>query len=391
MTAGALALDDRLTVLRDAARDWASALRPYSLAVDRDPEVIRGLTGLEAVARSAYTQIPPAYQPDPLTLAGHRFYLMSASERVVFCEEMARADLGMMLGLPGASMTGVLVDVLGDDAQKTWFYGRLLERPTWTCFALTEPDGGSDAAAMRTRLRPDGDGFVLTGAKKYVSNALRASLGVVFHRTGDGPLSVGAALVETDDPGLRATAVETIGVRGAQLGAITLDAVPVRRDRVLGHHLSPVRRGMWGWLRTFNLLRPTVASMAVGLAQAAHDYVRDHRATLTREEDDRLDRLARRIEAARQLTRRAALMVDRDPSAGHLASAAKLLGAQLAEHATVEATRFFGVGARLEHPLLEKLGRDARALEYMEGTGNVQRLSLFAGLMKDTTAWRPGM
>jgi acyl-CoA dehydrogenase len=377
-------LDERHRLLLRYCRAQAADLRPHALAVDRDPATMATLLDLPAVRLSARMQIPASYNPAPLVLGSERFYLTSALERTVFCEAVAWADLGIMLALPGASMCGVLVDAIGDDQQKEWFYGRLLDRPTWTFFALTEPSGGSDAGAMRTRLReaPGRDEPVLDGAKRYVSNAVRASLGAVFFRGRPGPLGVGAALVETSAPGFSVTAIDTMAVRGAQLGAITLDSVPVAPDRILGRHLSPVRRGTLGWMRTFNLLRPGVASMAVGLAQAAHDYVVASRRTLHRHERARLDQLSQRIESVRQLTRQAAAAVDHDPSNGHLGSAAKRSASILADQAARQALTYFGPGARLEHPLLDKLARDASALEFMEGTSNIQRLNLAGALTK---------
>ncbi len=378
---------DRLEVLRRHVRGWAEQLRPYAEALDRDPGTVARLLHLPAVAWSARLQIPAAHNPDPLVLDGRPYYLTSALERTTFCVEVARVDLGMMLALPGASMAGTLVSVIGDPAQREWFYGRVRHRPTWTFFGLTEPGGGSDAAALRTRGVAEGDAVVLTGAKRYVSNALRAGVGVVFFRSGDTPLDVGAALVEAGTPGLRVAPVETIGVRGAQLGAITLDAVRVPAERVLGRHLSPVRRGMWGWLRTFNLLRPTVAGMAVGVARAAYDYAHDNRAALTAAGREALAATHQRIAAVHRLTVRAAEAVDHDPGDGAPASAAKLRAAALAEEVTRHLLGLLGPGARLEHPRLEKLARDARALELMEGTGNVQRLGL-ANAYARGAVWR---
>lgn len=378
-------LDDRLRLLREQCRAWASELRPHALALDHDPETISRLIELPAVRWSARLQLPATHNPRPLVLDGHSFFLTTATERVVFCEEMARGDLGMMLALPGGSMSGVLVGAVGDPSQQEWFYGRLLERPTWTFFALTEPDGGSDASTMQTTgARASSGPVVLTGAKRYVSNALRAAFGVVFYRTGTGPLGVQAAIVDGAAPGLRVEPIETIGVRGAQLGAITLDRVEVPPDRVLGRHLPAAQRGARGWLRTFNLLRPTVASMGVGVAQSALDYVHEHRRALAPPERDRLARLDRRVESVRRLTRAAAAAVDRDADAGHLASAAKERAARLAEHVTRQALTFFGTGARLAHPLLDKLARDALALELMEGTGNIQRLAVFQAAVRGT-------
>jgi len=376
-------LDDRLTRLQACAREWAAEMRPFSLEVDQAPDTLRRHLDLPALSRVSRLQIPPRYNPDPLVLAGHRFYLMSALERVVFFEEGAWGDLGMMLGAPGAAMAGILVNELGDDEQREAFFGRLLERPTWTFFALTEPDTGSDAGGLRTRFIPAEGVGRLDGRKRFVGNAARGELGVVFARTGPGLLALVAVLVESTWTGFSAAPLRTSGVRGAELGEIVMDGVPVPPERVLGRHLPATRRGMHAWIRVFNHLRPAVATMGVGVARAAHDYVVQNRRRLGSDEHDRLDRMRCRIEEVRQLSRRAALAVDRDPDCGHLGSAAKVAAARLAEDCTAAAVGFFGPGALLDHPLLDKLSRDARSVEYMEGTTNVQLLNLSGVVLRD--------
>jgi acyl-CoA dehydrogenase len=376
-------LDDRLSALRDHAREWAGELRPLALELERDPELIHKHLELPGVSFLACTPIPAEYNPDPVTIGGHRFHGTGGLERVTFCEEFAAADVGMLLAAPGPSLSGVFVALLGDEAQKEWFFGRLLERPTWTFFALTEPDRGSDAAALTSALTtaPDGETLLLSGTKRFIGNAARADLGVVFARTRPGPLGVIAVLAETHDPGFSATPFPTVGLRGNQVSEVSFDRVEIPADRVLGRHLSPTRRGLAGAVAGFNRLRPGVAALGLGVARGAYEYVREHRRTLTGDERDRLDRLGRRIEGVRQLVRRAALALDHDdPSLGHLASAAKARAARLAEETTLEAVGFFGAGARLEHPLLDKFVRDARGTEYMEGTRNIQWLNVFQGL-----------
>jgi acyl-CoA dehydrogenase len=377
-------LDRRLSLLQGQAREWAAELRPYSLEVDRDPDTVSRIAHLPGLARLARLWIPAEFNPDPLVVAGHKFYLMSAMERVVFTEAEAWGDLGILLASPGGPMAGVVVHDLGNQQQKEWFYGRLLAKPTWTFFGLTEPDRGSDAANLSTRLDflSSGGPARLYGSKRYVGNAVRADMGIVFARTRPGPLGVGAVLVEASDPGFTAEPLRTIGARGAQLGAITLNGVSVEPSRVLGRHLPPTRRGMWGWLRTFNLLRPAVAAMGVGVAQAAYEYVLAERKMLRSAEQQRLERMEGGTTMVRRLVYQAAEAVDSDPAAGHLASAAKVAAARLAERVTLAALDFFGPGARLDHPLLDKLVRDARAVEYMEGTSNIQRLGVFGGVVR---------
>ncbi|WP_433331298.1 acyl-CoA dehydrogenase family protein [Spirillospora sp. CA-294931] len=377
-------LDDRMRAIQRCARDWAQELKPLALELDRDPDAIYRHLDVAAVSYLTRMPIPPEYNDDPVVVDGHRFYGTGTLERVVFVEETAVGDAAMLLSAPGPVMSGVLVDALGDEQQKKWFFGRILEKPTWTFFALTEPDRGSDAGAMQTTLTPDGNGdFVLNGAKRYIGNAARADLGVVFARTRPGPLGVTAVLAETASPGFRAEPLDSIGLRGLRITAVTMDDVPVPADQVLGRHLKPTQRGMWSAVQGLNRLRPGVAAFGLGIARAAYEYVLANRTALTASERLGLDRLGLRLEGVRQLIWRSSIAVDAgDKAAGYLASAAKARASRVAEEATLEALGFFGPGARLEHPLLDKLARDARAVEFMEGTGNIHKLNLFTGLMQ---------
>ncbi|MGW7447644.1 acyl-CoA dehydrogenase family protein [Kitasatospora sp. NPDC054795] len=377
-------LDSPFRALSAQCQEWGHDFRAHALELDRDPEAIRKYFDLPAVRFLATMGIPAEYGHRPEPIGGHRFHGDRALERVVIMEELACADAGMLVASPGPLLAGALLEVLGDRQQKEWFYGRMLADPLWTFFALTEPDRGSDASGLRTTLTPDPDGSGgarLTGTKRYVGNACRAQLGVVFARTGPGPLGVTAVLTETAEPGYSAEPLRTIGLRGARLSAIDLDGVEIPEERVLGRHLPRTRRGTWAFVQTFNRLRPGVAAIALGVARAAHTYVLTHRRSLRPVERERLDRIGRRIDATRRLVHAAAAAVDADGGNGHLASAAKARAARLAEEVTLEACGFFGPGARLDHPLLDKLARDARSMEFIEGTSSMQKLNLFQGLV----------
>jgi alkylation response protein AidB-like acyl-CoA dehydrogenase len=282
------------------------------------------------------------------------------------------------MAAPGAPMAGPLVALLGDDDQQEAFFGRLLAEHTWTFLALTEPGGGSATDRLATTI----EDLTLSGAKRYIGNATRSGIGVVFARSGPGPLGIRAVLVHGDDPGFSATALPTVGLRAALLSQVDLRGVPLDRSRLLGEHMSAARRGTWSWVRVFNRIRPAVAAMALGIARAAYDYVRTNRHALSPAERDRLAALGVRIDGVRQLVWRSAVAVDADPADGHLASAAKACATSLAEDTAAAALGFFGAGARLDHPLLDKLARDARGTEFMEGTGNVQKLAVYHHLAR---------
>ncbi|MER7824720.1 acyl-CoA dehydrogenase family protein [Streptomyces sp. NPDC096097] len=372
-------LDGRLTALRGQAREWAADFRAGALELDRDPELIKDCLDLPGVRCLSTFGVPPAFAAEAPTVGPYRFDGTNGLERAVVLEEFAAGDIGMTLAAPGPSMSGVLVAKLGDQEQQEWFFGRMNAAPTWTCFALTEPERGSDASALGTALREEAGELRLTGAKRYVGNAARARYAAVFARTRPGPLGVTAVLVDTESEGYHAEPLDSLGIRGAQIGAVSLNGVRVARDRVLGRHLSPARRGIWASLQVFNELRPSVAALALGIAGAAHAYVREHYAWALGEDRDRIEVLGRRIDATRALVHRAAAAVDATGD-GYLASAAKARACALAEETTLAACDLLGPAARPSHPLLDKLVRDARGVEFMEGTRNIQHLNLFQGL-----------
>ncbi|MCU1686678.1 MAG: acyl-CoA dehydrogenase [Amycolatopsis sp.] len=376
-------LDDRLLALRRQTREWAADFRELALPLDADPALIAEHVDLPGVRFMSTSMIPPEYGPPLVRIDGYHFAAMSALERVVLMEELAWGDAGVLLGSPGGSMSAVLMDILADAAQKEFYYSTLLARPTWTFFALTEAGGGSDPASMRSALSVgDGGGpALLNGTKRYIGNGARATLGVVFARVRPGPLGITAVLVDTADPGFHAEPIETIGLRGVQVSELRLNDVEIADDRILGRHLSPTRRGMWACVQTFDRLRPAVAAVAVGVARAAYEYVLAERLRPTKDERDRLDLIGRRIEGARQLVLYAGAAVDSHSGGRHLASAAKARACRLAEDVTFQACDFLGPGARFEHPLLDKLVRDARGVEFMEGTRTMQMLTLYQCLV----------
>ncbi|MFI5758918.1 acyl-CoA dehydrogenase family protein [Streptomyces sp. NPDC051569] len=376
--------------LRAVTREQAAVLREVSLAVDADPGRLPGLLGTE-LPWQRFAGLPAAYNPDPLRVDGHPVHLDRCIEQVVVWEELARADAGIALGLPGPAMSGFVLTELGDAEQLDRYYRRLAEGPVWTFFGMTEPAHGSDPAGMTTTLTPDGpahdgggSGLVLNGTKRFVGNGARAGIGVVFARRRTGPLGVVAVLLDTGRPGFSGVPLDTIGLRALQLGELRMRRVPVAEEDVLGRHRSATRQGMWAATRTFNRYRPVVACLALGVAQAAYDYVALHRRDVLARRDGafgEFGEFAGRLAGVRAMVLASACAADRDPSDGTLASAAKLGATRLAEDITTAAARAFGPGARWEHPLLDKWVRDARAFEFMEGTSNIQRLGLAQGYL----------
>lgn len=369
--------------LRSQAREFADLVRATSLDLDRAPSRAAELLLQGPLPWRQLMGLPADHADDPLRIAGRPVLLDRCEEQVVVFEELARGDAAAVLSLPGPSMSGHVVGELADPEQRELYYQRLAQAPTWTFFGMTEPAHGSDPAGMATLLRPadDGTGFVLDGTKRFVGNGARAGLGVLFARRSTGPLGVTAVLVDTDRPGFTATPLPASGLRGLQLSELSLRSVPLTERDVLGRGHRATRQGMWAATRTFNRFRPVVACLALGVAQAAYDYVHAHRRRLRAQEAWSMGRFAERLAGVRALVLAAARSADRDPEDGTLASAAKIRATRLAEDLTVAAVDCLGPGARWEHPLLDKWVRDARAFEFMEGTGNIQRLGVARGYL----------
>ncbi|AEB46091.1 acyl-CoA dehydrogenase family protein [Micromonospora maris] len=372
---------DFLTDLRAQARAHADLLRPTALDLDRNPDLAVSAPGCGLPWRR-FAGLPAEYNPDPLRVDGRPVLLDTCVERVVVLEELARADAAAVLALPGPSMSASVIADLADDDQQQRYWETVATEPTWTFFAMTEPAHGSDPGSMHTTLRRHGDDFRLHGTKRYVGNGVRSRLGVVFARRNAGPLGVVAVLVDTDLPGFTAAPLSTLGLRGLQLSELRMVDVPLTEADILGRQRSATRQGMWAATRTFNRYRPVVSCLALGVAQAAYDLVVTQRRRYRTDERHLLTGWEQRLAGTRALVLAAARAVDADPRDGTLAAAAKLRATRLAEEITTTAVRLLGPGARWEHPMLDKLLRDARAFEFMEGTGNIQRLTLAEGYLQ---------
>ncbi|MBY8885319.1 acyl-CoA/acyl-ACP dehydrogenase [Streptomyces sp. PTM05] len=378
-------LDAPLRELRGMCREAARDLRTRALAVDADPADVERHLDSPTLTLIRVASTPKRFRADGSVDDGG--YSGSCLARVIAGVELARGDAGLICANTGPSLAGVAVDALGSEAQQEAFYDAIADGRTWTFFGMTEPDRGSDATAMETRLEaaPDpADGMLLTGAKRYVGNASRGRIGVVFARTGRTALSVRGAVVRIPAAGYEATPLDMIGLRGARICAIDLNGVRVPREDVLGAHLPASRRGLWGIGRTFNVMRTQIASMALGVALAARDLVREERPGWSGHE-----RVSARLDAALALLHDAAVQVDHDPDARRPPSVAKLHITDLAVRTTRWAAHALGPGAMLEHPLLEKWCRDVAAFEFMDGTSNIQRLHITHDVATRATAPRP--
>ena len=257
-------------------------------------------------------------------------------------------------------------------------------------FALTEPEAGSDAAALAMAAEPDGSGWRLTGEKIWISNAPDADVYTVFARTGGpGARGVSAFVVPGDRAGLGGEPLELLAPHA--IGRLTFDGVRVDAEEMLGEPGGGFRVAM----RTLDLFRPSVGAFAVGMAQAALDASVEHASTRRafggrlsdlQAVSHALAEMATRIEAARLLVYSAAGAYQAgSPELTRRAAMAKLFATETAQYVVDAAVQVHGARALQRGHLLEHLYREVRAPRIYEGASEVQRTIIARDLLSSST------
>jgi len=330
----------------------------------------------------------PNAKPQPIASDSTHTIIM----QLLLAEEFAYWDRGVGVANPGPGLPEGNVLLMGTEEQKERFLGPFLEpdRPRWACFAMTEPGAGSDVAGIRTAARKDGDFWILNGAKCFIGNASRAdwilvwatvdpSLGRAGHR---------AFFVEQGTPGLGGFKIEKkMGLKAYESTSFTLEDCRVPAANLLGGEERYQRRaGFKSAMGTFNAGRPAIAANAVGMGRAVLDealvFAREAGLLGDVRVRDRLEHIARRLRLARLIYLRAGWLVDQRRPNVMEASMSKALGAAVAQEAATLGMELLGaVGARGDH-LIEKLYRDVKAMDIVEGTGQVQHIVMARHLVQ---------
>src|SRR4051794_32078237 len=265
-------------------------------------------------------------------------------------------------------------------------------------FGLSEPGAGSDVAGMRTKAVADGDDWVLTGTKCWMSGVVQADWYTVFAKTGPADSrkhdSISCFIVDRNTPGLSVGRVDKkMGVKGVDTGELLLDGARVPSKNVVGE-IGGFRLAMLG----LNSMRPIVAARGIGLAEGALMYAVEYvkqREAFGRTIADmqgmqwKIAELATEIEAARLLTYRAAMMADEGKYTKEYVpylSMAKYYASEVAVKVSGEALQMLGAAGYMKDHLTELYYRDARQLTIVEGTSQVQ-LGLIARGVLDHDLW----
>ena len=309
----------------------------------------------------------------------------------IVIEEVARACASSSL-IPAVNKLGTLPLLLvGSEDLKKRYLGPVASGQAMFSYCLSEPEAGSDAAAMTTRAVRDGDGWILNGVKRWITNAGVSDYYTVFAVTeqGVGARGISAFVVEKTDNGVSFGAPERkLGIKGSPTREVYLDQVRIPADRMIGAEGTGFATAM----KTLDHTRVTIAAQAIGIAQGALDagldYIKQRKQFGKPIADFQgiqfmIADMGMKLTAARELTYAAAARSERqDPDLTYYGAAAKCFASDVAMQITTDAVQLLGgYGYTKDFPL-ERMMRDAKITQIYEGTNQVQRIVMARQLLK---------
>ncbi|MEU2453389.1 acyl-CoA dehydrogenase family protein [Streptomyces sp. NPDC012765] len=378
MSAVTTLTEDQLA-LAEVTLDFAQEhLAPHAVAWDRDKHF-----PVDVIRRAAALGLGGVYVREEHGGSG-----LGRADGVLVFETLATGCPSIAGYLSIHNMVAWIVDRYGDPAQRRRWLPGLCTADTLGSYCLTEPGAGSDAGALRTRAERDGDHYVLTGVKQFISGAGAAGVYVVMARTAEvGPRGISAFVVERDDPGVSFGADERkMGWNAQPTRQVVLDGVRLPADRRLGAEGDGFRIAMNG----LNGGRLGIAACSLGGARSALDrslaYLADREAFGARLLDAqalqfRLADMATELAAARALVRTAAEALDAGgPKAAELCAMAKRFATDTGFSVANEALQLHGGYGYLSEYGIEKIVRDLRVHQILEGTNEIMRVIVARGL-----------
>jgi alkylation response protein AidB-like acyl-CoA dehydrogenase len=311
---------------------------------------------------------------------------------LVAIEEISRAcaTTGLILALQELGALAIKND--GTEEQKERYLPRVASGEWLPAYALTEPGSGSDAAAMRSEARLEGDEYVLKGSKRFITNAGVAALYVVFAKTDPraGHSGISAFIVEADAPGFEVGRIEPkMGIKGSTTGEVFFNDCRVPTANRIGEEGD----GFSVAMRVLDRSRPGIAAQALGIAQGATDYALEYaksRETMGKPIADhqliaaKLAEMETKCEAARGLLYKVGMAIDEgvEPLT-KLSAMTKLFCGDIAMEVTTEAVQVLGgYGYMKEYPV-ERMMRDAKITQIYEGTQEIQRLVIAREMVRE--------
>jgi butyryl-CoA dehydrogenase len=374
------ALSEEERSVRDTVREWAQReIAPGAAARDEEERYDRAL--FDRAGELGLTGIP---YPEELGGAG-----MGTFAWILAAEEVAAADMAMAVSLSVHVLSQLCIFANGTDEQKERFLPPMTAGRELGAFALTEPGAGSDAAALALTATRDGDDYLLSGTKIWITNAGEAARYVVFATVdrSRGKAGITAFVVEADTPGFRLGSKERkMGIRGTTGYELVFEDARVPAANRLGEEGDGLRVA----LSALGAGRISIAAACTGLARSALELAA--RYALQRRQFGRaiadqemiqamLAEMTVQVEAARLLTWRAARMRDAGQPINTASSMAKWYASDAAMRVTTDAVQIYGgAGYSRDNPV-ERLMRDAKGAQIYAGTNQIHRLIVAQGLL----------
>lgn len=367
-------LSEDLLALQDVARDFAAEhIAPNARQWDREAdiprEIVRKLGDLGFLGVFA----PIEYGGSGLgDLAG-----------TVVMEEIARhcGATALMLDAHNALCSAHIIRA-ANDAQKAKYLTRLASGECLGAWALSEPGCGSDAAALSTSAKLDGDHWVLNGTKQWITNGHYAEIYVVMARTDPtkGAKGISAFIVERNTPGFeRGPKEDKLGMRASDTVGLMFDNCRIPKENLCGK----LGEGFIDAMKVLERGRITISALSVGLARGALEeslaYAKQRTAFGKPIFDHQsiqfmLADMAMEIDAGRLLTRKAAILSDAGQPSNIEASIAKLFTSEMATRASLNAIQIHGGNGYTKEVPVERYMRDAKLCEIGEGSSQIQRM-----------------
>jgi len=312
-----------------------------------------------------------------------------AITQAILIEEISRVCASSSM-IPVLNKLGMIPLLLaGTPEQVARWIPPIIAGNQQAAYGLTEPEAGSDAGAVQTRAVRDGDGYVITGGKRFISNAGIATVYAIFAKTDPpaGNRGISCFMVPADAAGFRvARTEEKMGIRGSPTGELVLDGVRVPADHLVGAE----GQGFALAMQTLDRSRPGIAAQALGIAQGALDVALDYAKTRRQFGQPIIEfqaigfmlaQMDMEIRAARHLVYEAHAMIDRrDPALNHVAAAAKCFASDVAMKVTTDAVQVLGGYGYIREFPVERFMRDAKITQLYEGTNQIQRLVMSRNL-----------
>ena len=372
--------DEEHKMLQDAVREFAEKeIMPYGKEYDESKKY-----PMEIYKKAAKLGFIGASIPEEYNGAG-----MDCLAEAIISMEFTRADSSIGSSIDLATLGVPMVLKFGSEEQKENYMAKVPKGEGPSAIAITEPDCGTDVAAMRAKAVLDGDEWVINGTKQFITNGSVGIYTVVLAKTADiqpPHRGISAFLVETDREGYEAKPIEKMGMHCHDTCEVALKNVRIPKDNLIGE----LNRGFYQLMSFFNESRIKIGALHLGIAIGAYeralDYAKqrkafgkpliEHQAIQFKLADMWTD-----IEAAKLLVYKAAWLVDKGKPDPALSSAAKLFASEAAIRVTYEAVQIFGGYGFSKEYDIERYYRDARVGTIYEGTSEAQRMVISRRLM----------